>query len=308
VGLALAPATSCADTNLLFGVHKGRLYLQTNDEEPVLALNNAWFFGGDVDPKNSGLVSDAAVVSPLGNTNTLYWSDFMEMFGTNMYFSSQANLDSAYPAGQYYIDVRGGVTQRSPITLPPDDYPAPLRIANLSAAQRIRPDLDFSPTWDAGVFTNLADRVRLYILDSQRQPVFVNRHDDYVSAPATSVTIPAHTLAAGRDYNAFLIFIHVVWAAQDADPKVVRDASYYAFTQFKLSTLPRFVEIGAATNGCARLRVEASTSHPCIVEVSTNLSGWLEVSTNALPTNVFDLYDCSPPANGPRFYRLKVSQ
>jgi hypothetical protein len=86
--------------------------------------------------------------------------------------------------------------------------------------------MDFSLTWDAGVFTNVSDRVRLYILDSQRQPVFLNRHDDFISAPATSVTIPSHTLAAGREYNAALIFIHVVWEAQDTNPQVQRDASY----------------------------------------------------------------------------------
>jgi hypothetical protein len=119
LGLVLAPATGFSDTNLLYGVHKGRLYVQTNDDAPVLAQNNAWSFGGEVDPKNSGLVTDAAVVSPLGNSEVLNWNGFMEMFGTNTYFSTQANLDSAYPAGQYFIDVRGGVNQRSPITLPP---------------------------------------------------------------------------------------------------------------------------------------------------------------------------------------------
>jgi hypothetical protein len=309
LGIVLAPARSLSNTNLFYGIHKGKVYAQTNDNEPALAQNNAWFFGGEVDPKNSWPVTNAAVVSPLGNTNALYWSGFWEMFATQTYFNGQSALDLAFPAGQYFIEVRGGINQTSPITLPFDDYPAPLRITNLFAAQAIRADADFSLKWNAGDCTNVSDRIRLIVSDSQGHAVWGNRHDDFVSCPTNSVTIPSYALAAGREYSAALAFIHVVWAAHNADPPVDRDASYYALTVIGLRTLPRFVEVGPAANGCVRLRVEASTNYPCILEARADLlSGWFDVSTNDLPTNVFDFYDCLAPDDGPRFYRLKIPQ
>jgi hypothetical protein len=66
-----APEIGSGDTNLYCGIHKGRFYVQTGDNQPVPV---SWFFGGEADPHNSGVVSAADIVLPLGTTNVLPWN------------------------------------------------------------------------------------------------------------------------------------------------------------------------------------------------------------------------------------------
>ena len=306
MGIALTPMTSLYGSDLFCGVHKGKVYVQTSDDLPVLAGRNAWFFGAVVDSMQSALITGATVISPSGSSVLLAWDVDSKMYGTRAYFQTQIELDNVYTNGFYSIHVAGIANQPRDINLTGDNYPSPLRIANLTAAQTIRTDKDFELTWDASSQGGSDDRIRLYIYDSQRRPVFLNPHGDFLPAQATSVTIPSHTLASGCEYNAVLMLIHVVWSGQDGEPLIRRDASYYAVTQFKMYALPRLVGISPAMNGTVRLSVEATTNRPCILEASTEFSGWVTISTNTLPTNVYDLYDTNASDYKYRFYRLKV--
>ncbi len=303
-GIALH--SDCQAVDLSYAIHKGRMYVQNHDADPIPAVVNLWFFGGVVDPMNSGLITNATIACPTGDTQPLGWDNFFEMFTTTVYFQDKSMLDTAFPAGQYFVDVAGALNQRADISLPEDAYPLPLRIANFSAGQKIQADSAFALSWTSNNATNGNDRIRVYICDSERAPVWGSRHGDYLPGDATSVIIPADLLRAGREYTGVLMYILVVWSAQGGDPAVVRDASYYASTVFPLATRPRFVGISPAESASMHLTVEARTNRPCVLEASTDFANWVGVMTNTPATWPFDFYDKNVSERQLRLYRLRV--
>jgi sulfatase modifying factor 1 len=283
---------------LFYGIHKGKMYVQAGDTNPVLSPTNAWFFGASVDPMNSGLITNAGVVTPSGVTQEVVWDDSWDMFAANRYFQSKAELDVEFPLGTYFVDVAGAVNQRSEITLPTDTnvdaYPPPLRIANFDGAQRIRADSDFLLAWDSENSTDCNGRIRLAIFYNQRQLVWATLHDEYLPCQATSITIPSHALRAGSNYTGLLMNMAVVWTNRGGEPDVHRDASYYASTSFRLTTLPA---VGVCLHSTIAL-VDVSEVEICW-ESSPNLTYQVQYRTD-LDTGVW--IDLSPrvTATGPR--------
>ena len=207
-------------TPLFYTVHKGRMYAQAGDADPTPHPNLPWFFGSVVDPMNSGLITNASVLAPAAAAQPLVWDAFSEMFSMNIYFQSQGALDAAFPPGQYWMQVAGALNQLAGISLPADAYPAPLRLANFPATQQMQADSDFLLSWTSDNPINSSDRIRLYIGDGQRHTVWAHRHNEYLPAQATSMTISSNTLRAGCSYTAVLMYIHAVWSLQAGTPRL----------------------------------------------------------------------------------------
>ncbi len=231
-------STSSADVNI-FGAVKGQAFEQTDTGPPQLRTGTPFQFRAFVELTAPASVTTARVTVPGGAVKTLTPETMSLNFGENL--SSQAALDFAYPNGPFTLKLEtvhdGTVT--SALDLTGNAYPNTPHVSNYTAAQTIEATADFTLTWDAFAGGGLNDLILVRIEDAE-QTVFETSarpdEQDGLNGMATSVTIPARTLIAGKTYEATVLFAKATDVDFTTYAGVIGFGGYFKSTRFSLKT------------------------------------------------------------------------
>lgn len=257
---AFTPAAQAVDVEL-FGVHKGQLFIQTNDSAPVAAGVSNYFFTAFVRAKRFNTVTDVLVRPQAGSERRLVRGhdfDFYNFWTTTDWFSSQPALDFVHPNTNYVVTVN--TVNDGPVVVPfnltGDAYPNAPHVANYTNAQAVRPEVDFLLQWDAFTGGTTNDQIRVDIEDIPTANNLIENGANIIlgartfrsgeprdvtalDGTATSVLIPAGTLNAGHNYRARITFVKVTGldTSYPSVPAVIGVAGYLAKTEFNLHTV-----------------------------------------------------------------------
>ncbi|MCK6500793.1 MAG: hypothetical protein L6Q38_15055, partial [Nitrospira sp.] len=126
-----------------------------------------------------------------------------------------------------------------PLILVSNAPPVPA-MANLAAGQAINPAAVFNLAWTAWAAATTNDRISLHIVDSAGNTVASAASDCSGSMPlqptASSMDIPAGTLASGRTYTGYLTFGASLFESMDTSSLLVQRVYQSRTTRFSLRT------------------------------------------------------------------------
>jgi hypothetical protein len=236
-------------------IGKGRVFVQTNANGPVLHPAMPYEFRSYVYPAASNSILSVVAVTPLGDTNAMFWSSFFGAFATEAAKATEAELDASFPTGTYTATIttaHEGV-RIAALNLPPGGYPNAPNIQNWLAAQSVDPGADFTVTWDAFVGGRSNDFIRLYVADTDGNQLFSTPGTPGLPGSldglSTSTVIPGNTLPPQQSFLGILAFYRIVAVDSNACPGAVSISAYDADTRFPIKS----VSVGACTNAPAGL-------------------------------------------------------
>lgn len=208
-------------------------------------------------------------------------------------FETEPELHGAFPAGGYTLRfTQAGQPQRVVnMTMPGGALPRP-RIANHAAAQAVNAAADFTLQWDAFAGATANDGISLDISDLAGNTVF---EAPDVCVPrdlpvnATSVVIPAGTLAAGQTYAGTLTFGRVFYFSTNAVAGMAGSGSVSGSTRFTLRAggVPgpggpatfRNSRLTPGGNPAFELTGTAGVTYGILRAGSVNAANWPEIAT-----------------------------
>ncbi|MDB6040177.1 MAG: hypothetical protein JWM99_4018, partial [Verrucomicrobiales bacterium] len=161
-------------------------------------------------------------------------------------FSARSDLDEAYPAGVYQMELRDQsvtVISSTPLTVTDTGYPPIPHFSDFNAAQTVNGEADFTLPWDAftGATTN-TENVTLNIYDSSNNLVFQAPNECHglkLAPNANGILIPAKTLQNGQGYTVELTF------ARFSD----RDKTLGTLSGYGFASLTRIDRMSIKTTG-----------------------------------------------------------
>ncbi len=301
------------------GIIKVVSYRQTSAAAPVLDLEEPPRFVASVSSPAGNDVTAASLTYPNSGGPVELTGAFGQFF-LEEEFDTQAELDVAYPNGTYtYTLTResGGPTQFSMQMPVAGSYPPVPTVANFAAAQNINPAQDFTLQFNALTGASGGDAIFLEIEDEAGEESVLSAPDLCIPLElpntATSFTIPAGTLAAGKTYVGYLAYGRSFFASLTSPPNFDSYGFVGRQTVFTLTTTggvvvpPPQISGEAFQGGFFALtlgNLEVGTTYR--VQYSTTLEpgSWnlLEAVSTATPMPLFDLD--SSATSGQRFYRV----
>lgn len=232
-------------------------------------------------------------------------------------YALKTDLDAFFPSGSYtstMTTVHDG-TKTIVLDFPADNYPNDPTLQNLPSYLGVDSGSALSITWSAFAGGAATDLVALEILNDQGRTIFETPgplEPGKLDGTATTTSIPAHTLAPGRQYECELIFAKVVDSDTTSYAGVTAAGAFVKVTNFELTTagnpiVPSLSAIGL-NNGQFQLRVHGEYRRIYTVQQTQNFTNWSDVissNTDLVSTNgmgTADVTDQGTIANS-RFYR-----
>ncbi len=225
-------------------------------------------------------------------------------------FTSQASLDSTFPAGNYQLAVKiSGVQNTATTTL--GSAPATPRITNYEAAQKVDASADFTLTWTPFSDATAGDSTFLSIHNGTDNFYAPDEcHGIQLARNAGSFTIPKGTLKPGLVYDADLTFSRVVATNVFLQPSgEFAWAAYQVSTRFTINTgggssqltPSKITSIDVTQSGQINLQLTCTAGHPLVIESSANLATWkTEYTTTATSSSMAVSF--KPAASSPILY------
>ena len=228
----------------LYNVSRVLYNIQTNEEAPQTAAAFPYWIQGQLrlTPTNTvftifssfGTVIDGnfTAVGPLLQRTHLIFQggrEYMTQTQTD-YISLTTNFG-------FQIAFKNNTHTNVALSVPPNNGPATApHIINLTAAQMIDPAADFTLQWDpfTGGTTNDLVEVQIENVSSNLFDSGALPGSGALDGTATSVTIPANTLVAGRSYVGHLLFENIYYVTNGFAPGY---SGYGQDTDFYLSTM-----------------------------------------------------------------------
>lgn len=292
-------------------------YDQTSSADPTPNSDGLPFlFSTFVSSPTLGpVVTAASITRPNGTQTNL--SSF-GVFQFSQSFNTQAALDAAYPAGNYSLRFsQTGLPERViSINVPAEVPPIP-KISNFASTQAWNAAQDFTLQWN--VFTGAADQdyLSLFLSDSEGEVIFqapdacVPRE---LPVSATSIVIPASTLAPNQTYTGQIIFGNTFYSSTNTVPQMSGFGSVQRITVFTLQTADVGGPVEPATlsavqllpNGNLRFALSGEVGHRYGIQRATalNASTWPEVGAVTLDSTGSGTFeDTQAPTVLPFFYR-----
>ncbi len=291
-------------------------YLQTSTTAPVPKTDELPAFYASVSSPVVNGVTGATLTRP-GNVNTVMTPLFGTFF-TSAEFNTQAELDAGYPNGSYSFSLSrdsGGPAVFQMQMPAASSYPPIPQVSNFTAAQAVDPALNFTLNFNALTGATGSDYIGLTISDTTT--TILSAPDLCVPLPlaktATSFTIPAGTLEAGKTYTVRLTFARTFYSSTTAPPDFASFGALQRQTVLTIATtggvvVPQPQVTGAGFQGGFFAfnvgNLVAATTYQ--MQYSTTLlpGSWQNVQavTTATPQPIFDLD--SNENTGQRFYRV----
>ncbi|MFO1500560.1 MAG: Ig-like domain-containing protein [Verrucomicrobiota bacterium] len=204
------PNDPCSgSTNLLTGVinvSKSVYYIQDSAAAPRLDPDLTAVFSVSVTGPTANPVSEASVQLPNGTTQTI--TNLFGHFSLFAEFANEAEMDAAYPSGNYKVTVKlASGTKTVTVTLPSTAPPTPT-VANYAATQAFDATADFNLQWLP--FTGVATHDSLFLSIFEPGGKSFSAPDICVprelANTATSIVIPKNTFGVGSDKDGNLYF------------------------------------------------------------------------------------------------------
>jgi hypothetical protein len=249
VGIVLlsAPAAFArpAPTDVVFAVVAKQVeYQQTSSADQALAVSGengapysfmAMALESSTDPHSlaAGAVSRGtdAFISALTPPNTQFKDNF----------ATQAELDAAYPDGDYSLWALGwndGFHQSRALNLT-GTYPTAPFVTNFDELQTIDPTQAVTVHWNAIAGGSMSDNILVQIWANDNTMVFSSpmpKTGGALDGTATSLTIPADMLPTGQSLNLNVTFVKMVDADLDSYPGVPLVAAFVANNDMMINT------------------------------------------------------------------------
>lgn len=301
-----------------YSLAKQASYVQTSTSDPSPASETPFVFGAYVVAPQAGPVTSTGSVT-LPNA-TPYNLSAGPVGGYLLYTATPASesaLNTAYPAGGYTLRfTQTGQAERViPMTMPAFSSPVP-KLANFTSAQSVNAGQDFTLNWNSFTGASGSDRLSLMITDSKGKVVF-QAPDLCVPRPlaatATSIQLPANTLASNQTYTATLAFQKVFYASTNTVPQMAGYGALVRETEFTIKTgtggsvtPARFTAFRLLPNGNPELDLTGTASTLYTIERSGSLGTpiWTAVGVVMTdPSGKATFQDAQSGKTFPLFYR-----
>jgi hypothetical protein len=254
VGWACLARLAChAQTASDLFVSKSVVFSQIGAEAPYPRTTNAAIFeAGSPSFGAPFLTSGATLTLPGGTSDPMPLSGDASTYDFSLSFNSIADLDAAFPQGQYSVAVASTTIPglSAAIYLPDDSFPAAPAVLNFDAAQSIDPTQDFTlefAPFDGGADGDVAF-FEIYEDGSLLMSFPLNFSDTNVLVSSRGADLAPATSYAGR-----LRFLHLVLVGATFPPAAY---GFGAETWFPLATsspantsAPSLAESFPANNG-----------------------------------------------------------
>ena len=313
------PCTSTNQQQSGFSVTKSVDYVQTSAAPPVIDPNSGAMFSAMASGSATRPLASASVQFPTGKTVPL-----TNLFGSTFFlpdinpYPTQEALDAQYPNGTYVMTAAystGGMATM-PLTLPPNGYPPVPQINNFDQTQNIAPAADFTVLINGLLAPTLNDSISFSISDLtgivfSTPNLCVPR---YLPNTATSITIPANTLSAGKVYNAYLNYFKVGTLNTNTIPGMVGSSGLSKSTTFQIKTAggtqptpPRFTGYQRLIDGSFMMQVAGQNGVMYQLQYTTDFLSWKNLTKQQQIINSTQFIDAAPAADAYRFYRVIVA-
>ena len=294
-------------------------YVQTSAGEPTSSQEDRFQFGALARGPTAGpAVSAGSVAIPPNRTQALEGTPIGGFYFYNDTKDTPALLNAAYPGGAYTLrfTLSGQAERVVPMTMPAGTPPAP-RIENFAEAQAVNATEAFTLRWNAFTGATSQDSLMLSIMELAN--VVFQAPDPCVPrelAPtATSVVIPANTLAANKTYRATLSFGDIFFTSTNSIPSMAGFGSVSATTEFTIktgtgggtsATPARFTDYKLLPNGRPQLTLKGAPLSAYTLQRATRIQpgNWAPigiVTTDPAGNGTYE--DAQAGASFPLFYR-----
>ena len=224
------------------------------------------------------------VTFPDSRETVLAFEDDRSGFDDGAEFAQQSDLDLFFPSGDYEVvfnTVNDGIPV-STLNLSGNLYPNAPTIQNFTATTAsIDPDAPLPISWNAFSSGTEADFIAFEIESEYGQSVYESPDFGEVGAlngTSTGVLLPAGTLAPGRSYEAFLVFVKGVGTDTASYPGAQLITGYVAETKFTMTTIgtvqPPSLSVMPSSDSIFHLELSGDKGVPYRLEMTTDFSFW----------------------------------
>lgn len=240
VAILLSAVVSPAADVREFDVLKGQTFFQIGTGAPVPSSVSNFVMQCFGNAQMMGALTNMTFTKPNAQVVNLS-ADGDSEFAFQQSFSSQENLDAAFPSGSYTVTMKtvNDGTRTIALSLTGNLYPDTPHVNNFTAAQAVIPSQAFTLTWDAWVGGTAQDIVRVSIVDSGGEEVMSSPErgePGALTGLSTSFMIPARKLRPGQTYGVEMIFGRSSTFDQSSYPGAIGLAAYFKRMQFQLVT------------------------------------------------------------------------
>ncbi|MCC6231367.1 MAG: hypothetical protein IT580_01920 [Verrucomicrobiales bacterium] len=310
-----------------FTLFKSSSFIQDSASEPVpMEGGSSFTFGAIVQAAALGPNPVSASLTAPNGTVTPLTSFVPQTLQHGVIAATEEEFEAAAPAGTYTMRfVMGTQPEASvPMTVPALNPPVP-RITNFDAAQAIRADADFTLAWNPFTGASATDYISITLIDDRGRVRFT-APDPCVPrellSTATSVVIPAKTLATNSVLSGTIVFNRSFYSSTNAVPNMGGYGSVTRSTQFVLRTQggggggttptpARLTHPQRLSNGHPQFIVEGAPGSRHAVQRTTGLGStatpWLSVQTvtlDAAGSATFE--DAAADLSRPAYYRAQA--
>ena len=234
----------------LYAIYKRQIFAQTSeaDASPACCAN---VFNAVVELTDSNSVTEAFLTAPDGKQTPLslmYEQEFLPhrwILYIAAAFPSREALEGTFGKGNYTLSMFGakdGVMSAT-LDLSGDTYPAHApHIRNFGEAQAVDASKDFALHWEPLKDGTTNDCCFVLLNKASDGSALSNttllEQPNHLNGKASSIVIPAGSLAPGQEYDVYVRFDKVVSTDTNSYPGVLGRASYAKGTHFTLKTIP----------------------------------------------------------------------
>jgi hypothetical protein len=229
-----------------FRIERGRRFEQTTAGPPLPDPGDEFEFNAEVQGSAPNLISSANLRTPPGPVIVLDPNIDFDEFEFSDQVSTQAELDTLYPAGTYSFIVQSvnQGTQTIFLEVPTSDFP-PAPHVQFDPGTKVAANQSLLLFWDAWVGGTADDFIRFRIEDADNNVIFETpgrRDPGALNGLATATEVPAGTLVPGQVYEGRLVFERVVLTDETSVPGAEGRVTYFGRTDFNIETTPSDVE------------------------------------------------------------------
>ncbi|MGA2583420.1 MAG: fibronectin type III domain-containing protein [Tepidisphaeraceae bacterium] len=236
-------------------VFKEQEYVQTGDSTPVPTSTPNDGAVEVNEEASGGAIQSASVTFPDGTKHDLIEGMVGSPSATFGFpYSTQADLDAAWPGGTYTIKFTdGGGTFQYSLSMPDvDTFPTTIpQVSNISDLGNIDPSQSFTLSWNPWDGATTGDYVKIQIIDTSTGDAVYDSPWPFESSPLlgtdTSDLIPAGTLQPNTTYTGQIFFI-VPSQEVTGESGVPGFSGFTSVTEFTISTSTAISVPAAPTN------------------------------------------------------------
>ncbi|MCX6924290.1 MAG: Ig-like domain-containing protein [Verrucomicrobia bacterium] len=236
----LCPATLPAADVSGFGALKGEKYSQSDAATPSETFVFYWMYSY-VQMTTANSVTEATMQPPGGSPLPLGVQDAQLLQLDVPGALTLADMNAAYPNGNYIVAMTTAHDGQRNMTLSlvGDSYPNTPTFLNFTTLEAVNPAAAYTLSWAAFTGGAANDFIRVRVVDADEVEVFSTPAFGAVGAltgTATSVVLPANTLAPESSFYVTLTFIKVTARDTTTYPGATGLAGYFKSTETSLTT------------------------------------------------------------------------